>query len=141
MVPQRLVANFTKNRVLLCIVLALGLHALVIAGTSVDYIYYNMINQEAGRARVALREKEQEERKEAERREQLKKVEAVRAARATKASASNASTKDDSKLSHDELMAKHKDAPVVKRVTEVASPDEIPDAPDDLNISLEDTSI
>ena len=40
-----------------------------------------------------------------------------------------------------ELLQQRSDSPVVKRITEAAKPEEIPDEPGDLGISLEDTQV
>ena len=49
--PQKLMGSFSKNRLILCVLLAVAAHVVVVGGSSLDYIYYNWINPEAGRAR------------------------------------------------------------------------------------------
>ncbi|MBN2301858.1 MAG: hypothetical protein JXN60_05015 [Lentisphaerae bacterium] len=140
--PHKLVANFTKNRVLLCTVIALAVHALVISVTSIDYLYYNVINQEAGRLREERIKNEEQAKKDAERKKLQQKAEASRVVRTQNSgTADNLNKNSETDMSNETLMDKYKDTPVVKSVTDAAKPEEIPDAPDNLNISIKDTGI
>ncbi|MFO7871340.1 MAG: hypothetical protein R6V03_07915 [Kiritimatiellia bacterium] len=133
--PQKLMGSFSKNRIIFCTVLALIFHAVVIGGTSVDYIYYNWINPTAGEARER-RLREEREGQDREKQEALEKTQEEAAAEETEKEETQT---DETVSTHDELMEKHRDAPVVKRVTEKASEEETPEMPDDLNLSIDDT--
>lgn len=47
---------------------------------------------------------------------------------------------DEARSEHDQMMEKYRDTPTVREITEAADESEIPDAPDDLGISIEDTN-
>ena len=135
--PQKLLERFSKGRVLLCLVAAIVLHVVIIGGLSTRYIYYNWINPEAGVAR------EEAAKKAAEKAASLAAGEAIGTATATD---TNSTAKSQTSAAGDdatqqELLEKHKSAPVVKAITEAAAPDEIPTEPDSLGISIEDTNL
>lgn len=118
--PDSLVATFSESHLLRWFLLAFLIHAIVIGGMSIGNIR-DMLDPEGAKAR-----------KEA----------AIAAAKATPAAATQppaaapaadataaAPTKPDAEKS-----------PVEKATTEVAKPGEIPKAPDDLGLSIEDTN-
>lgn len=135
--PQKLLEAFSKGKVIRCIILAVVVHVVVIGGLSTRYIYYNWIDPEAGEALKEAEAREAEERKQ---------VSAAPAPAATNTVAvaakpgTGAPRGDGS--SDKELLEKHGDKPVVKAITEVATPDEIPKTPTPggLGISLDDTN-
>jgi len=132
--PQKLLDEFTKSRIVLCVALALAVHVVLIGGSSLEYVYFNWINRDAGIAREEAKKAELEAKKKAER-------EAAAAARAAKSKTSEkaAEKKPGAEDTDEEMIEKHKDSTVVKEITETATPDEIPDKPDDLGISIEET--
>ncbi len=139
--PQKLLEPFARGKVVRCVILAILIHVGVIGAFSTRYIYYNWIDPEAGKA---LEEAEEREAAEADK--------TPRSRRATPAATSRGATAEtpegekpktqNTGTSDKELVEKHGDKPVVKAITEAATPDEIPKAPtpDGLGISLEDTN-
>jgi hypothetical protein len=126
--PQKIMGSFAKNRVLLCIGIALVLHVVIIGGTSVPYIYYNFVNKEAGEARRKAIEDERKAR------EAAKKAALASALRAAVTNAPAASTNAPARAAADAapgstegVPEKYKDAPVVKQITEKATPPPKPD--------------
>jgi hypothetical protein len=121
--PQKLVGRFGRSPILWCVVIALAAHVVLIGGTSIDYIYYNWVDPEAGRLR-----KEQEK----------------AGAKPKGADAPAPSPAEDGgkakapQPTGKELLDAHKDKPVVKQITETPDPDEIPKDPDGLDISLDE---
>ena len=115
--PDSLVATFSESHLLRWFLLAFLIHAIVIGGMSIGNIR-DLLDPEGAKAR-----------KEA----------AIAAARATPAAAAGtpapaapvaaATAKPDAEKSA-----------VEKSTTEVAKPGEIPKAPDDLGLSIEDTN-
>ncbi|MBI2192495.1 MAG: hypothetical protein HYU36_10980 [Planctomycetes bacterium] len=158
--PERLLIGFSRSRVAACLGLALLLHVLVIGGTSSAYIRDRWIDPEG-----ALERKRQAE---AARKAALKKAAGPettakpgpaspgpesasttirpdeasvpvpagpQASTAAAKQPENAGDKTDA-----QLLEEKKNAPVVKRITEAAKPEEIPRNPDDLGISIEETN-
>jgi len=155
--PQKLIGSFSKNRVLLCIFVAVVAHIFVIGGTSTDFIYYNWINPEAGLAREerlrAEREAEEERAREDEEAKRIEFDKAVRmavsnemaAAAAEKAAAegaTNAPAASTNAVSAEmrAIPAKYRDSKIVKETLQVAPKKEIPKDPDDLGISIQETN-
>jgi len=130
--PQKLLAGFSRGKVIHFVILAVVIHIAVIGALSTRYIYYTWVNPEAG---AAL--------KEAETRETAEK--ANQATVATSVSGRNvapSATAGGVDESDAALVKKHGDRPVVKAITAAATTNEIPKepAPDGLGISLEDTN-
>jgi hypothetical protein len=125
--PYTLLRNFSRNRVIPCVLLAVILHVAVIGGLSYQFIYTTWIDPSSkatgdeGTDEAAVGEPERD--------------------RAGGEDDPAAATKvgddgDGTKASDDENV----EAPVVREITEKADPDEIPDRPDDFGISIEDTN-
>ena len=118
--PYTLLKNFSRSRLLWCLFLALLIHAAVIGGLSTKYIYRTWINPES-----ALPEQ---------------------AAAAGADSSSDDGTSEDlagdaKGPGSDEKPATTDgmpEAPVVDRVTEQADPDQIPQEPGGLGLSIDD---
>ena len=129
--PQKLMGSFAGSRMLVCLGIALAVHVIIVGGSSLDYIYYNWINREAGKAR--------QERLEAERKA---KADGGREAAETPAGGDAKAEPGAAAGAEGEeaMLEAHSDTPVVKRVTEKATPDEIPEQPEELGISLDDTN-
>ncbi len=133
--PQKLLERFSRGRILLCLGAAALLHVVIIASLSTNYIYYSWINPEAGRAR------EEAAKKAAEGSSEEAASPAPAAAADTNQVAETKPRDGDSGKTQEQLLEEHKDAPVVKAITEKATPEEIPDEPDSLGISIEDTNL
>lgn len=136
--PQKLMGDFSKNRILLCIAVAVVVHVVIIGATSVNYIYYEWINPEAGKERAERLKQEKEAAQEANNK-------GAPTVQSPAASGTNASQKASAKEGEDSeehkaLMDKHKASAVVKRITEKPKPEEIPKEPDNLSISIEGTN-
>ena len=123
--PQKLMENFTQNRVLKYLAIAAIAHLVVIVGTTSPRTLYEMVNPAAKKSRL---EKERSE-EQAALNARLKKDEAPDKGAAGK---SAAGSKDDDGT-HD-----RKDTEVYKDISEKATPDEIPDKPDDVESLFDD---
>ncbi len=133
--PYRLLRNFSRNRVLPCIFLAVIAHVAVIGGLSYEFIYYTWIDPSAAPKELAEEEGAAE----------TSAGESETDADSTDASANgddSTAAKEDgdgaegTKTSEgDEL-----DSPVVRAITEKADPGDFPDKPDDFGISIDDTN-
>lgn len=135
--PQHLLAEFTRNRIVRCLAVALAVHVVIIGGSSLDYVYFSWINPEAGRAREDARKKAREAEVAKTRAAQTQPSETGEKAEpgktATGEGASGQETDQD-------LIEKNKTNPVIREITETAKPEDIPDKPDDLGISIGETS-
>ena len=144
--PDKLVGGFRRLDVFLIgLAVAIALHVLVTGATSIGYIRDTWIDPEGA---------EQRRRQELERREREKAAAEARlsppapaappeAAEGDAEGAEEAPKPDDegnAAPKETDPMEAHKDAPVVKRVTELPKPGEVPDAPDDIGISIDDTN-
>jgi hypothetical protein len=122
--PDSLVATFSESHLLRWFLLAFLIHAIVIGGFSIGNIR-DLLDPEGAKAR-----------KEA----------AIAAAKATTAApAATAATPAQSAPAAEATAAAPakpdaEKSPVEKATTEVAKPGEIPSAPDDLGLSIEDTN-
>jgi hypothetical protein len=154
MAPQKLMGSFTKSRILFCMIVALTAHVLVIGGTSLQYIYEEWINPEAGEARRETERLKKEAEAKKDRDEQLKAMTNV-VAEATNTAAGAASPTGTvaaadgttntvptgiAPKGEQHLLEQRKDTPVVKRITEMPKKGEIPDKPDDIGITIQDTN-
>ena len=119
--PDSLVATFSESHLLRWFLLAFLIHAIVIGGMSIGNIR-DLLDPEGAKAR-----------KEA----------AIAAAKATPAAATAAPAQPAPATEATAAAPAKPDAeksPVEKATTEVAKPGEIPKAPDDLGLSIEDTN-
>ena len=119
--PDSLVATFSESHLLRWFLLAFLIHAIVIGGMSIGNIR-DMLDPEGAKAR-----------KEA----------AIAAAKAPAAAATQAPAPAAPAADATAATPAKPDAeksPVEKATTEVAKPGEIPKAPDDLGLSIEDTN-
>ena len=136
--PDKLVAGFARSKVALCCLIALGIHVVVLGGTSVTYVRDVWLFPEEAKAR-----------KDAElkgKKEKADKAAAAAAAKRPKPTSSPATAQeskpdgDAGKTAHDKLLEKHKNTPVVKAITDTAKPGEIPTTPDDIGITIDETN-
>ncbi len=143
--PDKLLHIFAKSRIIPCLVAAVVLHLVIIAGTSVGYL----------RAQIPGFKPEAEEKPaEASAKPEPAPAQAAAPAATPEAPAQAAAPADatqppaaaakpaagNGSLSDAELMEQRKNSSVIKRITDVAKPEELPKKPDDLGISLEETS-
>ncbi len=139
--PDRIMAGFSVSRVWTALVISLGVHAVVILGTSLGYVY-GRIDTEWAEEQKARQQKEAK----AEQAARLKnEIDASTPDRAEPekptAGKDAASEAPPAKKMTDEerLMKERADTPVVKAITEAAKPEDIPKEPG-LNISIDDTN-
>jgi nucleoid-associated protein YgaU len=120
--PDDLLSGFSKSHLIGWFLAALLLHAVVIGGFSVGTVR-DWLDPEGAKAR-----------KEA----------AIAAAKAATAPAEPAApaaeTKAEEKKPAAEATAAEEKTPIEKATSEAAKPEEIPSAPDDLGLSIEDTN-
>ena len=122
--PYTLLRNFSRNRVLPCLFLALVIHVLVIGGLSANYIYRTWIDPTA---RLPQPEAAVED--------AAASPEAGTAKDATDGAAADGAEGADPAEDAGEAPP---DAPVVDRVTGKADPEELPEEPGGLGISIDD---
>jgi len=148
--PDELLGVFSKTGMGKCLALAVIVHVILIGGTSVGYIRDRLDPMGA-----AERRKQEETARQAAQ----KQASAETAAAATQtASAEGTAATQGSRGDTQQAEARQKDAgdtavgsgsktlearkdtPMVKRLTETASPKGLPKKPDDLGISIEETN-
>jgi hypothetical protein len=135
--PQKLMANFSKTRILLAVGIALCLHVIIIGGSSLRYIYVKWINPDAAIV-------DEEKSPDAAPADDAAGTNAVASTTGTNTVAAAASSNEAvaaAAVDPSKIPDSVKETPVIKRITETASPDEIPRKPDDLDLSVEDTSL
>lgn len=128
--PDKLLDGFRKTAFAKWLVIAVLAHAIVIAATSVGYML-DVVNPE----RVERRQAEEKARIEAKQAALTKPAEDRDEDEEAAAAAAPAMDSDAA------LLEQHKDSPIVKAITETAKPEEIPDQPQNIGISFDDTDI
>lgn len=127
---DQLLAAFTKGSFIKWIVVAVVVHIVFIAVCSIGSIVKRFAPQ-----KPAAAEEEVQAEATAPAAEEAQQPAATAETPATKPAVSDGDATDA------ELLQQRSDSPVVKRITEAAKPEEIPDEPGDLGISLEDTQV
>lgn len=134
--PDKLLGNFTKSRFWTCVAIAVGAHLVLMLVTSVTYIRVEWFGAEPPV------QKTQEE-------AVVEKPVAADTAAPAPEEPPEAESKAAAPGDVYELMGgrdgaealrQAKDTEVVREITEVAKPEEIPTIPDDLGISIQDTN-
>jgi hypothetical protein len=129
--PYSLLRNFSKNRLLSCLFLALLIHALVIGGLSSSYIYRTWIDPE-----VALPQPDPDSGDEGMAPDP---EDGTSGEPATDGSDPAADADDGSRETAEDAPGEAPgEAPVIDRVTGKADPDQIPDEPGGLGLSIDD---
>ncbi len=137
--PLRLLERFSQGRLMLWIAVAALVHVVLIGLLSVGYIRDRWIDPEGAAVRKAAA---------AAAREALKKEASVVSAPSVSAGAAPLEKAGGSAVttgagtgsgSTEQILDARKDTPVVKRITEAATREEIPSQPDDLDLSIGDT--
>jgi len=129
LVPETLTATFSRSRIVRCLLIAVAVHLVLLAATSVVYVRDAWIDPEG-----------------AARRKAAKKAARDAAAPSPKATPSTAGapapkpTAGAATTTHEAEMEKRKHAPVIQRITAKAKKGEIPKEPDDLGITIEETN-
>jgi len=115
--PEKLTAGFSHSPIVAAGLVALALHLLVVLGTSVSYINDTWIDPEGAAARRAP-------------------AEAAQRPPATPAAATQPTPATAPVAGEDPLLSRHRDAPVVREITETRPAPKSPD----LGIDLDDTN-
>lgn len=130
--PDKLLAGFSKGRIVLWTLIAVAVHVVFIAFTSVGYLRDRLDPKgaEARKAAVeaaALQEKEKAAAKPV--------TASTNSMPEAKAGATTSAGSDE------RLLEERKNTPVVKRISEKAKTNEIPAQPSDIGISIDDTNV
>jgi hypothetical protein len=138
--PDKLLYGFTRTPFLKYLLLAVVVHVLLTAATSVPYALDRIYPE-----RVEAREKARKERERQEAEAKRPKTPATSQSSTNEAATNVASSAGSAApagapTSEAELLKAHSNAPVVKQITEMPKPGEIPHAPDDLGISIDQTN-
>jgi hypothetical protein len=149
--PDRLIAAFSRSRILYGLFLAIIIHVGVIGGTSVQYVIDTWIAPEAAIARKQAEEDAKKAQAEAVRKANEAKLKKIADEKAKEEAAKGGKAKEGAGAPADKTVSKpkgagasgtpasgdeenipedRKDTPIVKKITDTARPDEIPRAPD-----------
>ena len=118
--PDKLVLGFSRSKILMGIGIAVAVHVVFLLATSVTYIRDRWVDPEGAMKRKAA----QLEARQAEA------AAAKRPAEAARPAAPDARSPEEAR----------RDTPVMKGITELPKKGEIPKAPDDLGISIDETN-
>lgn len=136
MSPLRMLAGFSRGRIVVWIAVAAVAHAVLIGLLSMGYIRDRWIDPEGAATRKATAAAAQEA---------LKKESAAKIARPPVATGTATTAVAKAMVSStgttEQILKDRKDAPVVKRITEKAQHGAIPAQPNDLGISIGDTDV
>ena len=134
--PDKLVAGFARTKVFQCLLIAIAAHLVLAAATSVAYVRDRWIDPEGAAKRAAekLAAQRAEEAEPAAPRAMAPKGARPATHAAAKPTTASAKAPDDPE------MTRRKGSRVVDNITKAAKKDEIPKAPDDLGIPIEDTT-
>lgn len=129
--PENLLHGFSQTRLGFWIIVALVVHVVLLAGTSIPYLYDTWIDPQGA-----------EERRAASQEQEVEETEAVRQAieQGAEGREEEAAVDPDPVVPEPEETPADELTPVERRVQETADPAEIPRDPDDLGISLEETN-
>ena len=133
--PDKLLATFSKSPFWIWVIVSLVIHLSVTVFISYGYLRDHYLDPEGAAARKAAALAAEA------------KPEAPAAPKpvvpppAPPAPAPTPTAATPPTKSTDRQLEEHKNAPIVKRITETAKPDEIPKQPGDLGISLDDTKL
>lgn len=132
--PERLMWGFTRSRLVQWTLVAVAIHVVAIGTMSMGYIRDTWVDPEGAARRKADAEA-------AMKAQQEKAAAPAPATPTTKTGPKDAAPVKDKPADDRTLLEKHKDVPVVKRITDTAQTNEIPKQPDDLGISIKDATI
>ena len=146
--PDRLMRLFTETPVLKWLAVSIGAHLLILGMTSLGYIRDRWIDPEGAQARAEAKAAATNAPPAAAATAEPTAAatpEAAAAAASTSTSVPPASVAapavpaTQGPRTEAQLLEERKNAPVVQRITDTATPQEIPRQPDELGLSLEDT--
>lgn len=132
--PDRLLAGFSKGRIVLWALIAVAVHVVFIGATSVSYLRDRLDPEgaEARKAAVAAAALKEKEKEKAPAKSVMASTNAVPDAKAGGTVATG---------NEERLLEERKNTPVVKRISEKAKTNEIPTQPSDIGISIDDTNV
>ncbi len=136
--PDRLLEVFSRGRLLIWVIVAVAAHVLMTVATSTGYIRDHYLDPDGAALRKAAAAGAEKTKKAGAKTNAVARTAAATGAVAT---ASAATTNLSVPVGGEAIPADRAGAPAVKRITEVARPDEMPSKPGDLGISLEDTRV
>lgn len=128
--PYTLLRNFSKNRVIPGVFLAVILHVAVIGGLSYQFIYTTWIDPSSNAPGDEGTNDAAADRPDTDGATGEENPSAAAAATEDGGKPAGTEPADDTNL----------DAPVVREITDKANPDEIPKDPDNFGISIDDTN-
>jgi hypothetical protein len=142
--PGKLLTGFARGRIVLWIAVATGIHIVLITLLSLGYIRDRWIDPEGAAARkeaAALAAQAAQQKEGAAKPGQPAATGRVaRAAAPGAAATTNAPATNAASGAADQIPADRTNAPIIKRITDKATPAEIPKQPGDIGISLDDTN-
>ena len=134
--PDKLLLNFKRSRFISCLLIAAAAHVLIFTLFSLSYIR-DQLDPEGAKSRqeaaLALRQSEDAS-------EGPNAIESALTPSSTSAVSSAAGTAETTAQAP-AVEDPRTNAAVMKEITELPQSDEIPDAPDDLGISIKDTRL
>ena len=138
--PDKLLEGFSKGRILLWATVAVVIHVVLIGSTSIGYIRDQWIDPDGATARKQAAAAVVAAATPVAKKQPAKQVVEPQKA-PSPAPENSAATPPPAPGGTDaKLLEEHKDAPVVKRITDKPAPGEQPKAPDDIGISIEETN-
>jgi len=148
--PRDLLTMFTRGHMAFWIAVAVGIHVVFIGAFSVGYIR-DRLDPEGAAQRLAAAEAAKEALKQQAAKETQRSATAARSpepaavaastnAAAAKSAADETANAAPAGARGATVPAERANTPVVKRITETATPEELPKTPGDLGISIEDTN-
>lgn len=154
--PDKLLTGFAKTPISFYVVIAIGLHVLFVGATSVRYIRDTYVDPEGAKLRLEAKKKAEEDARkeknappptasEAEAKPEAdKSKDGEETPAAAKGSATDEADKpaeiDQIEGTDRKLTKEQKESSVIKEITKVAKPEEIPASPDELPINFDDTN-
>lgn len=137
---DQLLTGFAGNRIVFWVLVAIAVHVVVILGTSLTFMR-DWIDPDGAKERAAIAQAEQKQAERAEAAAAAPPLDSLTNAAAVVRDVDGGNGAKPSG-STEAIPADRADAPVVKRITEVAKPEDMPALGGaDLGISLEDTSL
>jgi outer membrane biosynthesis protein TonB len=138
LVPENLMVTFSRSRIFHCLLIAIGMHVVLMAATSVTYVRDTWIDPEGAARRKA-------EKLAAKKAEQEAAAAVTTQAAPTEKPSTSAQTEPPTsttaaKTPAEAEMEKRKGAPVIQEITAKAKTSDIPKEPDGLGITIEETN-
>lgn len=127
--PEKLVAGFARTRISTFLLLAIAVHVVVIALTSISYIRSQLT---IGPEQPAAADEKAADQAKSKKPTTTTAAAARKLKPATSAPAASGNQKTE--------LEKRKEAPVVREITKMPKKGEIPKQPDDLGVSIEETN-